>query len=129
MFIDASAFVSLLTNENDARELLARLQHSPRRITSPAAIWETVINVARILDTPLQDIREAVDKYLEMMTIQVMAIPPKASDIALEAFERYGKGRHPAALNFGDCFAYACARYYRVPLLYKGTDFTHTDMA
>jgi ribonuclease VapC len=129
MFIDASALCALLTDENDARELLARLQKSPRRLTSPAAIWETVINVSRILGLPVQDTRQAVSDYLDLMNIQIMAIPPKAADIAIEAFERFGKGRHPAGLNFGDCFAYACARYYRVPLLYKGTDFTHTDLA
>jgi len=48
--------------------------------------------------------------------------------MAIDAFERFGKGRHPAALNFGDCFAYACARRFGVPLLYKGDDFPQTDI-
>lgn len=47
-------------------------------------------------------------------------MPASVSDSALDAYDRYGEGRHPAALNFGDCLAYACARYYRLPLLYKG---------
>jgi ribonuclease VapC len=48
--------------------------------------------------------------------------------LALDAFRRYGKGRHPAALNFGDCFAYACAKHHKVPLLHKGNDFSQTDI-
>jgi len=53
----------------------------------------------------------------------------KTTFLALEAYDRFGKNRHPANLNFGDCFAYACARHYGVPLLYKGNDFTKTDIA
>ena len=128
MFIDASALCSMLTNEDDARELLARLQRSPRRITSPLAVWETVINVARILDIPLPDMRKAVEDYLELMSIQVLEVPPETAAMAIDAFDRYGKRRHPADLNFGDCFAYACARHYRVPLLFKGNDFPQTDI-
>jgi ribonuclease VapC len=50
------------------------------------------------------------------------------TSLALGAFERFGRSRHPADLNFGDCFAYACARAYRAPLLYKGNDFAQTDL-
>lgn len=53
---------------------------------------------------------------------------PAVRHIAIDAFDRYGKSRHPAALNFGDCFAYACARHAGVPLLYKGDDFPQTDI-
>lgn len=128
MFVDASALCALLTNEEDARELLARMQRSTRRMTSPPAIWETVISVARILDLPLREVREAVDEYLRLMEIEITAVPPEATAIAVEAFDRYGKGRHPAGLNFGNCFAYACARLNRVPLLFKGGDFPQTDI-
>ena len=55
-------------------------------------------------------------------------VPAEVRGLALEAFERFGKGRHPAALNFGDCFAYARARSARAPLLYKGDDFAQTDI-
>jgi ribonuclease VapC len=58
----------------------------------------------------------------------VIAVPPKAAAGAIDAFDRFGKGRHPAGLNFGDCFAYACARSYRMPLLFKGNDFPLTDI-
>jgi ribonuclease VapC len=56
------------------------------------------------------------------------AFPAEARTTALDAFERFGKGRHPAALNLGDCFAYACARLAGAPLLYKGDDFPQTDI-
>ncbi|MEF2550646.1 type II toxin-antitoxin system VapC family toxin [Aurantimonas sp. A2-1-M11] len=60
--------------------------------------------------------------------IDLVAIPPVATSTAIEAYARYGKGRHPAALNFGDCFAYACARHFNLPLLFKGDDFARTDI-
>lgn len=128
MFIDASALCAMLTDENDARELLARLQGTNVRLTSPLAVWETVISVARILDLPLDEARQAVEEYLTLMEIAVVAVPLEAAAIAIDAFGRYGKGRHPAALNFGDCFAYACARLNREPLLFKGGDFPQTDI-
>jgi len=62
------------------------------------------------------------------MEIDVAAVPPQTAKIALDAFERYGKGRHPARLNFGDCFAYACARHFGQPLMFKGSDFPQTDI-
>ena len=59
----------------------------------------------------------------------VVPIDGVVGHIALEAFERYGKGRHKAALNMGDCFAYGCAKAHKVPLLFKGRDFAYTDIA
>lgn len=128
MFIDASALVAMMTDEEDARILAARIQPAKRRMTSPAAIWETAINVARKLGISIPEASDAVQAFLEAMSIELVSIPPKAGYLAIEAFDRYGKKRHPADLNFGDCMAYACARYYRLPLLYKGSDFAQTDI-
>lgn len=128
MFIDASALIALLTEEHEARELLARLQQSRSRLTSPLAIWEAAIGVARRLDLPISEATEALESYLALMEIEMAAVPPAAARIALDAFERYGKGRHPAQLNFGDCFAYACARHFGQPLMFKGDDFPQTDI-
>ena len=128
MFIDASALTALLTDEDDARELLARLQQTKERTTSPLAVWEAAIAVARVLGLTVSETGEAVDDYLAMMEIDVVAVPPQTAKIALDAFERYGKGRHPARLNFGDCFAYACARHFGQPLMFKGADFPQTDI-
>jgi len=128
MLVDASALTAMLTDENDARALLARLQNYSKRLTTPLAVWETVIAVARILGLQVCDAESAVEDYLKLMGITVVAVAAETRTLALDAYDRYGKSRHPAALNFGDCFAYACARRERVPLLYKGDDFPKTDI-
>ena len=128
MFIDASALTAMLTDEEDARELLARLQHTPTRLTSPLAVWEASIAVARILALDVSEAAPAVERYLALMAIDVVAVAPETGQLALSAFARFGKGRHPARLNFGDCFAYACARHLGVPLMFKGGDFSQTDI-
>ncbi|MEY9365231.1 ribonuclease VapC [Bradyrhizobium yuanmingense] len=110
MFIDASALTAMLTDEDEARELLARLQQSTNRLTSPLAVWEAAIAVARVLDLPVAAAAEAVESYLALIEIKMVNVVPETARIALDAFDRYGKGRHPARLNFRDCFAYACAR-------------------
>lgn len=128
MFLDASALTALLTDEHDARELLARLQRAKTRVTSPLAIWEAAIAVARILNLAIDVVADAIDDYLQLMEIEIRGVPPETAKIALDAFDRYGKGRHPARLNFGDCFSYACARYFGLPLMFKGDDFPQTDI-
>lgn len=128
MFLDASALTAMLTDETDAAQLIARMERYPRRMTSPLAVWETVVAVARKLGLTTTEAREAVDSYLKLLGVELVGVPPAAAAIALDAYDRYGKGRHPAALNFGDCFAYACARLEGAPLLYKGDDFPRTDI-
>jgi ribonuclease VapC len=128
MFIDASALTALLTDEEEARELLARLQQTGTRLTSPLAVWETAVAVARVLDLSVSAAAEAVDEYLALMEIAVVAVPSETARLALFAFDRFGKGRHPASLNLGDCFAYACARHLGQPLMFKGGDFPQTDI-
>lgn len=128
MFVDASALTAMLTDENDARALLARLQNYPKRTTSPLAVWETSVAVARILGLPIAEAGAAVEDFLKLVGVVVFAVSPETRSLALDAYDRYGKSRHPAALNFGDCFAYACARHDGVPLLYKGDDFPRTDI-
>ncbi|MGY4506425.1 ribonuclease VapC [Bradyrhizobium sp. GM24.11] len=126
MFIDASALTALLTDEDEARELLARLQQTGTRLTSALAVWETTVAVARVLNLSIGVAAEAVESYLDLMEIAVVAVPPETARIALDAFDRFGKGRHPAGLNFGDCFAYAW--HLGQPLMFKGGDFPQTDI-
>ena len=129
MFVDASALTAMLTDERDARELLARAQKYPVRFTSPLAAWETAIAVAaRALGIDVTNAASAVEDFLVLTEIEVRPVPSEVRRLALEAFDLFGKGRHPAALNFGDCFAYACARFAGAPLLYKGDDFPLTDI-
>lgn len=128
MFIDASALVAMLCGEADAPELFSRLEKSKTRLTSPLAVWEAAIASARILKRSPGEAKTEVEGLLALMDIGVVAIPASAGGDAIEAFERYGKGRHKAGLNFGDCFAYACARHFSMPLLCKGSDFALTDI-
>ena len=127
MFVDASALTALLTDEDEARELLARLQQTGTRLTSPLSVWEAAVAVARLLNLSVSAAAEAVEDYLALMEIAVVAVPPETARLALDAFDRFGKGRH-AGLNFGDCFAYACARHLGQPLMFKGGDFPQTDI-
>src|SRR5579872_4644860 len=128
MFIDASALTAMLTDEDKARELLARVQQATTRLTSPLAAWEAAIAVARVLDLSIAEATEAVESYLGLIEIRMANAPPETARIALDAFDRYGNGRRPARLDFGDCFAYACARHLREPLMFKGGDFPQTDI-
>ena len=130
MFVDASAIVAMMTDENDARKLATRLETSKARLTSAIALFEATAGVARVLALPVVQAREDVAKFLELMGIEVVALPPEVGPLAIDAFARFGKGRrHAAQLNMGDCFAYACAKVLDVPLLYKGNDFAQTDLA
>lgn len=128
MFVDASALTAILAGEEDARELLSRLQRHADRTTSPLAVWETAIAVARRLGLDVVEAAEAVEQFMALADIKVADVAAETRFAAIDAFARYGKGRHRAALNFGDCFAYACARRMGKPLLYKGGDFTLTDI-
>ena len=129
MFVDASAMAAIMIGEPDAPDLLRRLDSASRRITSPVAVYELTVAIGRAKDRPLGQVRLAVKAFLARSEIEVIGIGPAEGDLALDAFERYGKGRHPARLNMGDCFAYACARTHGVPLLFKGDDFSQTDIA
>ena len=129
MFVDASVIVAMMTNENDARKLAARLERSKTRITSAIAVFEATAGAARVLALPVRQALEEVGKFLELMGIDVVALPPEVGPLAIDAFARFGKGqRHAAQLNMGDCFAYACARHYGQQLLFKGSDFSKTDI-
>jgi ribonuclease VapC len=128
MFIDASALTAIIVNEPDSDELLLRLKTNLLRLTSPIAVLETSLAVARILQLTVVDAYSGVEEFLNLTNITILPIPPEVTGLAIDAYHRFGKSRHPAALNMGDCFAYASARHARVPLLYKGGDFALTDI-
>jgi ribonuclease VapC len=118
----------MISGEDDAAALAQKLDGADIRLTSPLAIWETAANVSRILVVEHERAQRLVERFLGEFKITVIAVEPEMTALALDAFRRYGKGRHPAALNFGDCFAYACAKHHKVPLLFKGNDFAQTDI-
>ena len=129
MFIDASAICSILLRENDTAVLSRKLETSGAKRTSALAVWESAVALTKQADLPPAQALSIVRRFLTNSGIEIVAIPPEAGDLAVSAFERFGKGRHPARLNIGDCFAYALAKESGEPLLFKGGDFAATDVA
>ena len=129
MFVDASALVAILTREPDADRLLDTLDTARGRFTSPVAIFETVAALMRRRGLSRTIAELELRRLLAAAGIEVIPITDEIGRAALDAFDRYGKGRgHPAQLNMADCFAYAVARVRGVALLYKGEDFRSTDL-
>ncbi|MER2264943.1 type II toxin-antitoxin system VapC family toxin [Methylobacterium oxalidis] len=129
MFVDASALVAILTDESARDALLDRIDRDAGPITSALAIFETVAALARKKAQSVTDARAQVEEFLAVSGIRVVPLAEAEGSASLDAFERFGKGRgHPARLNMGDCFAYACARVHGVPLLFVGDDFARTDI-
>jgi ribonuclease VapC len=129
MFVDASAMVAILVEESDAVALAKRLEQAAERCTSPIAVYEAIVGVAGVCNVSIRDAEAIVDRFLAQTTVRVVPITAGIGRNALAAFDRFGRGRHPAALNMGDCFAYACAREVDVPILCKGENFPLTDIA
>ena len=124
MIIDTSAILAILFREADAPHYARTIaETSPCRL-SVANLLEASIVVGargRAGDTEL-------DLLIEKAEIELVPVSLEQASAAREAWHRFGKGRHPAALNFGDCFAYALARIVGEPLLFKGNDFARTDI-
>lgn len=128
MFMDASAIVAILAREDDGSELLARVRGARQIHTSPLAVYEAVLGLARSRGMTIPDAEAAIEGFIAQVGAQATPITPEIGRMAVETFARYGRGNHPAGLNMGDCFAYACARILGLPLLFKGRDFSQTDI-
>jgi len=128
MFLDASAAIAIIAREGDAATLAGRLRQAKEVHTSAIAIYETVLGLARLGQTSIPDAQAVLDRFVESARVQVVPITAEIGRFALSAFDRYGRGRHPASLNMGDCFGYACAHQLDMPLLCKGNDFPLTDI-
>lgn len=129
MFVDSSAIVAILTAEEDADALADRIDAAAAPVTSAIAIFEATLGLCRKRHATVEEARDDVRAFLDAAGIEIASIAEVEAEAALLAFSRYGKGRgHPAQLNIGDCFAYAVARTRNMPLLYKGNDFSHTDI-
>jgi ribonuclease VapC len=128
MFVDSSAVVAIINLEPEHGAYSAKVDAAPTVFVSPLTIHESTLALARITQTGLADASTAMRIFLEMTEAVIVAIDQQVGELALDAFARYGKGRHRAQLNMGDCFSYACAKAHRVPLLFKGDDFIHTDI-
>jgi len=129
MFVDASAIVAILNREPQADAFADAIESSGVAVTSAIAIFEATLGLCRTRHATVEEATADVEEFLNVTGIRCVPIASEEADTALAAFSRYGKGRgHPAQLNLGDCFAYAVARNQGVTLLFKGNDFTKTDI-
>ncbi len=130
MFVDASAIVAILTEEADADALATVLEGPDTPITSAVAVFEAALGLRRERHASFTEAQEDVRDFLAAAGIRTVPLGAREADLALTAFDRYGKGRgHPAQLNLGDCFAYAAARAHGTTLLFKGDDSAKTVIA
>jgi ribonuclease VapC len=129
IFVDASAMISLMTGEGDADDLADRLGAEQSRLCSAISVWETIAGLCRSYMFSVPSARATVQSFIELNDLKFVGIGEREFDLAAQAYAEFGKGRHPAGLNMGDCFAYACAKANRARLLFKGEDFTKTDIA
>lgn len=125
MVIDTSAMVAILLGEPERSRFNALIGSAAVRLTSAA----TRVEVTLVIEGRKGDAgRVDLEQYLGEAGIEVVAVTPAHAELACEAFRRFGKGRHRAGLNFGDCFAYALTKAMGEPLLCKGDDFIRTDV-
>ena len=129
IFVDASAMISMMAGESDADELADRLGAERLRLCSAVSLWETLAGLCRTYVFSVPSARAEVQSFVELSDLKFVSIGEREFELATQAYADFGKGRHPAALNMGDCFAYACAKANRATLLFKGDDFTKTDIA
>ncbi len=130
MFIDACALIAVLSDEKEAKRASDAIARAKTRFTSPVAILETALGLARSdkFNISVEAVEPIVMEFLEARGIEIRDLPPakQATSIALSAAHRYRQGRH--GLNLGDCLHYACAKYYRVPILATDDEFRETDV-
>jgi ribonuclease VapC len=122
--VDTSAVLSVMLEEPEAdtvREALLRA--SGRSMAASNYVECAMVMAGRRIGG-----RVDLDEWLDLRRIEVAAVDRQIAVLAADAFVRFGKGRHPAGLNYGDCFAYALAKHLGAPLLYKGQDFALTDI-
>ncbi len=125
MVIDTSALLAILLGEADAGRIATAIETGAPRLLSAATLLEASIVIeARKGEAGGREL----DLLLYRSEIDVVALDRDQAEIARAAWRRFGEGRHPAALNYGDCFAYALAQSRRLPLLFRGDDFARTDI-
>jgi ribonuclease VapC len=122
--VDTSAVLCVMLEEPEADAVREALLRASRRSLSASNYVECAMVIAgrRIGG------RSDLDEWLAIRGVDVVAVDRGLADLAADAFVRFGRGRHPAGLNYGDCFAYALAKHLRAPLLFKGSDFAMTDI-
>jgi ribonuclease VapC len=126
MIIDSSALLAMILKEDDGEHFKHAIMAANIRLLSAANYVEIGLRLTYGNDDPLP--ARKIDGLIEVMKIAIEPVTAEQAKIALSAFRDFGRSKHPAALNYGDCFAYALAQDKRMPLLFKGNDFSQTDV-
>lgn len=124
--IDTSAVIAILQGEPEARAFLERMARASSRLLSALSFQEAAMVLAGRRQNA--DAWSPLDDLIRQFETEIVPHDAALARIARDAFLRFGKGRHPARLNCGDCASYALAKHRRIPLLFKGDDFTRTDI-
>lgn len=125
MILDSSAIIAILRAEPEAQGFARAVISAEARRVSAVSYVES----AAVIDSGKNAVASRrFDEFFRVSRIAVEAVTPRQAEIARQAYRDFGKGRHKAGLNLGDCFAYALAKEMDEPLLFKGTDFKHTDV-
>lgn len=125
MIIDSSALIAIVKNEGEAERFARMIEEAPVCRISAVNWMESGI----LLDRQINGVAgREFDLLVSEAGIIIESVTPRQAALAREAYLIYGKGRHAAGLNFGDCFSYALSKAYKEPLLFKGNDFTQTDV-
>jgi ribonuclease VapC len=125
MVVDTSAPVAILFGEPDADEFARALDAAEVRLISAV----TRVELSFVIEGRKGEMgREDLEVLLRDGGFEIVGVTPQQALIAIDAFRRFGRGRHRASLNIGDCFSYALAAVTDHPLLFKGDDFSHTDL-
>jgi ribonuclease VapC len=125
MVIDSSALIAVLRREPEEQEFRNAIKLASSRLLSASTRVETgIVALGLAGEVGL----EQVDALLETLRVETVPLSADHARLAIDAFRHFGKGRHPAGLNFGDCFSYALAKATGEPLLFKGDDFAQTDI-
>lgn len=125
MVIDTSAIVAILLGEPEQEQLIEKIADATTRLISAP----TLVECNLVVESRKQSLgRAELELFVYEAELTVVPFDRVQADVAARAWRQYGKGRHPAGLNFGDCFAYALSKTTQEPLLFKGDDFAQTDI-
>lgn len=124
MIVDSSALMAILEQEPGAGSLIQAAAAATCRMST--ATW---VEVGIVADQRSAAHGERLNRLLEQLAVELIPVSVQHAAVARAAYRRFGRGNHPASLNFGDCFSYALAVTTGEPLLFTGDDFRHTDVA
>lgn len=126
MVLDSSAVIAVLREEPGHEQLQVRLERADVLEMGAPTLFETSLVLVRRLGEPG---RVLIQRFIEDWEVQVLPFGGRHLDVAVDVFTQFGKGRHPARLNYADCMTYATAKVAGEPLLFTGNDFARTDIA